>query len=110
MTQLHERLKSGDPMKLATGEKILKALGRYYYLSGRQVRDLLFDRESEASRKYAVEWLTGLTNGGYAIAVNSSPNPVTGKPNIWIWERTEKGQKTLAGLGYPSPVRVPEKK
>ena len=92
------------PLALAANRTVLKAFGRYYYLSGSQVRDLLYDRTSDASRKYALERCKELTDGGLLIAANSYDRGAVAGSDPWVWSRTEKGRNALERMGYPNPV------
>jgi hypothetical protein len=98
-----------DPLRYAAGREVFKAFGRYYYLSGRQVRDLLYDRESDASRKYALDWCKRLTEAGLLIPANSYDRGVTRGSDEWVWSRTEKGRNELDRMDYPNPVSVPKR-
>lgn len=90
-------------------QEVLRAFGRYYYLSGAQVRDLLYQRDSDASRKYALATLKQLTDLGLLTPANSyDRGPVKGSDPL-VWSRTEKGRNLLDRLGVPNPVGVPKR-
>jgi hypothetical protein len=98
------------PLAYAAGREVFKAFGRYYYLSGVQVRDLLYDRQSDASRKYAIKWLTRLTRARLLVKANTYERVATPGSDPAVWSRTELGQRELDRLGIPNPVSVPAKK
>jgi hypothetical protein len=92
-----------DPLMHAPGRRLLEAIGRYHYLTSRQVSRLL---GWETFHQYSQLWLKKLTDAGYLTMANWIEKGPSAGGAERVWSLTTRGYTTLRDLGIQPGIRI----